>query len=113
MPGLLSKERIIAPADYNRWRVPVASGAIHLCIGSFWFPNGPYSFPLISMYTYIFTMYTDHISGPYIYIYIYKYYNISIHIFIVSISTFGMTFCVARWGGFSFFIGDTGEKWPL
>lgn len=34
MAGLLSKERIIAPADYNRWRVPVASVAIHLCIGS-------------------------------------------------------------------------------
>lgn len=29
-----SKERIIAPADYNRWRVPLASIAIHLCIGS-------------------------------------------------------------------------------
>ncbi len=34
MSGLLSKDRIIAPADYNRWRVPVASVAIHLCIGS-------------------------------------------------------------------------------
>tara|TARA_B110000858_G_C17810153_1_gene480726 strand:+ start:23522 stop:25213 length:1692 start_codon:yes stop_codon:yes gene_type:complete len=29
-----SKEHIIAPADYNRWRVPAASIAIHLCIGS-------------------------------------------------------------------------------
>jgi len=34
MSGLLSKERIIAPADYNRWLVPLASVAIHLCIGS-------------------------------------------------------------------------------
>ncbi len=34
MNGLLSKERIIAPPDYNRWRVPLASVAIHLCIGS-------------------------------------------------------------------------------
>ncbi|MDC0178673.1 OFA family MFS transporter [Woeseiaceae bacterium] len=34
MIGLLSKERIIAPPDYNRWRVPLASVAIHLCIGS-------------------------------------------------------------------------------
>ena len=34
MAGLLSKERIIAPSDYNRWRVPLASIAIHLCIGS-------------------------------------------------------------------------------
>ena len=34
MTGLLSRERIIAPAGYNRWRVPLASIAIHLCIGS-------------------------------------------------------------------------------
>lgn len=34
MAGFLSKENIIAPAGYNRWRVPVASVAIHLCIGS-------------------------------------------------------------------------------
>lgn len=34
MSGLLSKQRIIAAADYNRWRVPLASIAIHLCIGS-------------------------------------------------------------------------------
>jgi len=34
LTALLSKERIIAPADYNRWRVPLASVAIHLCIGS-------------------------------------------------------------------------------
>ena len=34
MAGLLSKEQIIAPAGYNRWRVPLASVAIHLCIGS-------------------------------------------------------------------------------
>jgi MFS family permease len=34
MSGLLSKEQIIAPADYNRWRVPLASIGIHLCIGS-------------------------------------------------------------------------------
>jgi MFS family permease len=34
MSGLLSRDRIIAPADYNRWRAPVASVAIHLCIGS-------------------------------------------------------------------------------
>ena len=34
MAELLSKQRIIAPADYNRWRVPLASVAIHLCIGS-------------------------------------------------------------------------------
>lgn len=34
MSGLLSKQRIIAPPGYNRWRVPLASIAIHLCIGS-------------------------------------------------------------------------------
>ncbi len=34
MAGLLSKEKIIAPANYNRWRVPFSSVAIHLCIGS-------------------------------------------------------------------------------
>jgi MFS family permease len=34
MAGLLDRERIIAPPDYNRWRVPLASVAIHLCIGS-------------------------------------------------------------------------------
>lgn len=34
MAGLLSKQRIIAPPGYNRWRVAAASVAIHLCIGS-------------------------------------------------------------------------------
>jgi MFS family permease len=34
MLDLLAKHRIIAPGDYNRWRVPPASIAIHLCIGS-------------------------------------------------------------------------------
>jgi len=34
MAGLLSKERIIAPPSFNRWLVPPASIAIHLCIGS-------------------------------------------------------------------------------
>ena len=34
MPGILSKERIVAPPGYNRWKVPFASVAIHLCIGS-------------------------------------------------------------------------------
>ena len=31
---LLSKERIIAEPGFNRWKVPPASVAIHLCIGS-------------------------------------------------------------------------------
>ncbi len=34
MLNVLAKERIIAPPDYNRWKVPVASVSIHLCIGS-------------------------------------------------------------------------------
>jgi len=34
MVGFLSKERIIAEPGFNRWRVPPASIAIHLCIGS-------------------------------------------------------------------------------
>jgi MFS family permease len=44
--GLLDKARIIAPPDYNRWLVPPAALAIHLCIGMaygfsvFWLPLG-------------------------------------------------------------------------
>jgi MFS family permease len=34
MAGILSKERIIAAPTFNRWLVPPASIAIHLCIGS-------------------------------------------------------------------------------
>ena len=42
--GLLDKARIIAPPGYNRWLVPPAAFAIHLCIGMaygfsvFWLP---------------------------------------------------------------------------
>ena len=34
MATLLSKERIVATSSFNRWLVPIASVAIHLCIGS-------------------------------------------------------------------------------
>jgi MFS family permease len=34
MPGIFSRERIIADENFNRWKVPPASVAIHLCIGS-------------------------------------------------------------------------------
>jgi MFS family permease len=34
MPGFFDKQSIVAKPDFNRWRVPVASVAIHLCIGS-------------------------------------------------------------------------------
>src|SRR5580693_8101265 len=43
-PGLLDRERIIAQAGFNRWLVPPAALAIHLCIGMaygfsvFWLP---------------------------------------------------------------------------
>ncbi len=43
-PGMLDRERIIATADFNRWLVPPAALAIHLCIGMaygfsvFWLP---------------------------------------------------------------------------
>ena len=42
--GWLSRERIVASAGYNRWRIPPAALAIHLCIGMacgfsvFWLP---------------------------------------------------------------------------
>ena len=43
-PGLLDRERTVAAATYNRWLVPPAALAIHLCIGMaygfsvFWLP---------------------------------------------------------------------------
>src|SRR5580700_9142311 len=42
--GMLARERIIAKAGFNRWLVPPAALAIHLCIGMaygfsvFWLP---------------------------------------------------------------------------
>src|SRR5712675_3126619 len=42
--GLLDRRRIIAKSDFNRWLVPPAALAIHLCIGMaygfsvFWLP---------------------------------------------------------------------------
>ncbi len=44
--GLLSRERIVAAPDFNRWLVPPAALAVHLCIGMaygfsvFWLPLG-------------------------------------------------------------------------
>ena len=34
MFSFLMKDKIVAPKGYNRWRIPPASIAIHLCIGS-------------------------------------------------------------------------------
>ena len=31
--SFLLKDRIVAPKNFNRWRIPPASIAIHLCIG--------------------------------------------------------------------------------
>jgi hypothetical protein len=42
--GILDRERIVAKAGFNRWLVPPAALAIHLCIGMaygfsvFWLP---------------------------------------------------------------------------
>src|SRR5580704_9878776 len=44
LPGFLDRERIVAHAGFNRWLVPPAALAIHLCIGMaygfsvFWLP---------------------------------------------------------------------------
>ena len=44
MPGFLERDRIVAKAGFNRWLVPPAALAIHLCIGMaygfsvFWLP---------------------------------------------------------------------------
>ena len=44
MPGFLERDRIVARAGFNRWLVPPAALAIHLCIGMaygfsvFWLP---------------------------------------------------------------------------
>ena len=44
MPGLLDKARIVASPGFNRWLIPPAALAIHLCIGMaygfsvFWLP---------------------------------------------------------------------------
>ena len=46
MASFFSKERIIAPSSYNRWLIPPAALAVHLCIGMaygfsvFWKPLG-------------------------------------------------------------------------
>ena len=46
MPGILDRERTIAPPGFNRWLVPPAALCVHLCIGMaygfsvFWKPLG-------------------------------------------------------------------------
>ena len=49
MASLLSKERITADSGFNRWLVPPASVAIHLCIGSV-YAWSIYNAPLIRAY---------------------------------------------------------------
>jgi MFS family permease len=46
MSGFFSRDSIVAPANYNRWLVPPAALAVHLCIGqayAFSVFNGPLS----------------------------------------------------------------------
>ncbi|MCJ2020336.1 OFA family MFS transporter [Methylobacterium sp. E-065] len=73
-PGLLSRERIVAKAGFNRWLVPPAALAIHLCIGMayglsvFWLPltravsvgqPGPAACPDMGVMTALFTTTCD------------------------------------------------------
>src|SRR5437899_8064324 len=66
--GWLSKERTIAGPGYNRWLLPPAALAIHLCIGMaygfsvFWLPlsralglSAPKACPDISLFQELFT----------------------------------------------------------
>ncbi len=70
--GLLDKARIIAPPNYNRWLVPPAALAIHLCIGMaygfsvFWLPlsqaigiDKPVSCPDMTLIDALFTRTCD------------------------------------------------------
>jgi MFS family permease len=71
-PGLLDKAHIIAPPGYNRWLVPPAALAIHLCIGMaygfsvFWLPlsqaigiDKPVSCPDMTLIDALFTRTCD------------------------------------------------------
>ena len=73
-PGFLSRERIVAKAGFNRWLVPPAALAIHLCIGMayglsvFWLPlsralsvgqAGPAACPEMGVATALFTTTCD------------------------------------------------------
>jgi len=72
--GWLSRERIVAKAGFNRWLVPPAALAIHLCIGMsyglsvFWLPlsralsvgqPAPAACPDMSLTTALFTTTCD------------------------------------------------------
>ena len=73
-PGLLTRERIVARPGFNRWLVPPAALAIHLCIGMayglsvFWLPlsralsvgqPAPAACPEMSVLTALFTTTCD------------------------------------------------------
>jgi len=73
-PGFLSRERIVAEPGFNRWLVPPAALAIHLCIGMayglsvFWLPLSrslsvgrpePAACPDMSVFTALFTTTCD------------------------------------------------------
>ncbi|OYY85706.1 MAG: MFS transporter, partial [Rhizobiales bacterium 35-66-30] len=70
--GILDRERIVARPGFNRWLVPPAALAIHLCIGMaygfsvFWLPlsraigvNQPVACPDMSLVTALFTTTCD------------------------------------------------------
>jgi MFS family permease len=71
-PGLLARERIVAGPGFNRWLVPPAALAIHLCIGMaygfsvFWLPlsralgvTQPIACPDLTLRTALFTTTCD------------------------------------------------------
>src|SRR5579885_3445576 len=71
-PSLLDRERIVAQPGFNRWLVPHAALAIHLCIGMaygfsvFWLPlsralggETPVSCPDIGLVAQLFTTHCD------------------------------------------------------
>ena len=71
-PGLLDRERTVADAGFNRWLVPPAALAIHLCIGMaygfsvFWLPlsralgvTAPVACPGLTLATALFTTTCD------------------------------------------------------
>lgn len=71
-PGILDRERIIAKPGFNRWLVPPAALAIHLCIGMaygfsvFWLPlsralggDQPIACPDLNLFSALFTTTCD------------------------------------------------------
>jgi hypothetical protein len=68
MAGLLDRERIVAPPGYNRWRVPVASVAIRLCIGSV-HVRSIYNPPLTKVYGVVASAANDRTLGQVVWVF--------------------------------------------